>query len=212
MFIRGLNAVYAQALTVKDDKIKAFAFFCNSLITMIHHHHHMEETMQFPFFETKLGAGSMEHNVEQHHAFLGGFDDLGEYVKGVLAGTVIYDGNEVIAKLDTFADTLVQHLHDELPTLESSKLRAMLTKKDLTDLEASLGKRILKEVSLTNVLPLGLVLHDKASAPHFPPLPAPILWIARHVFYHLHGDAWAFGPCDVYGKLKPGLGNDTPAA
>ncbi|KAG6908663.1 hypothetical protein DXG01_003757 [Tephrocybe rancida] len=165
MFIRGLNAIHAQALNVKEDKAKAFAFFCNSLITMIHHHHHIEETLQFPFFETKLGTGSMEHNVEQHHAFMGGLDDLGTYVKGVLGGTVKYDGKLLLEKLDTFADGLVQHLHDELPTLESSKMRAVLTTKDLKDLEAALGKRIIKEVSLTNVLPLGLVLHDKASAP-----------------------------------------------
>ncbi|KAG6815811.1 hypothetical protein H0H87_011184, partial [Tephrocybe sp. NHM501043] len=81
-------------------------------LAMIHHHHHIEETLQFPFFESKLGTGSMEHNVEQHHAFLGGLDDTAEYIKGILAGTVKYQGKILIEKLDTFADGLVQHLHD----------------------------------------------------------------------------------------------------
>ncbi|KAG6872661.1 hypothetical protein C0995_007856 [Termitomyces sp. Mi166 len=191
MFIRGLNAVYSQALIVPAGKEKAFAFFCNSLIAMIHHHHQIEEELVFPFYESKLGDGTMSHNVEQHHAFLGGLEDLEKYNKGVVDSTNKYDGKVVIEKLETFADGLVQHLHDELSTLDSSKMRAAFTVKELKNLEASLGKRVLKEVSLTNVLPLGMVLHDKSTAPH---------------------DAWAFGPCDVYGKLKPGFGNDAPAA
>ncbi|KAF5384403.1 hypothetical protein D9615_003116 [Tricholomella constricta] len=212
MFIRGLNAVYAQAPNIQEKQVQAFAFFCNSLLTMIHHHHHIEEELLFPFFESKLGAGTMEHNVEQHHAFLTGLEDLSAYIKDIQAGKAKYNGKLITEKLDGFADGLVQHLHDELPTLESSKMRAAFTKKDLKDLEATLGKRILKDVSLTTVLPLGMVLHDKSTAPHFPPLPKPILWVTQYGLYHLHSDAWAFGPCDVYGKLKPGFGNDAPAA
>ncbi|KAG5644850.1 hypothetical protein DXG03_007580 [Asterophora parasitica] len=174
----------------------------------------------------------MEHNVEQHHAFLAGLESLEAYIKEIQAGNAQYDGKLVIEKLDSFADGLVQHLHDELPTLASSRMRAAFTEKDLKDLETSLGKRILKEVSLTTVLPLGMVLHDKSTAPQyvssenhvifmnlispplisFPPLPKPILWATQYGLYHLHSDAWAFGPCDVYGKVKPGFGNDASAA
>ncbi|RDB16538.1 hypothetical protein Hypma_002703 [Hypsizygus marmoreus] len=212
MFIRGLNTVYFQAPKVKEDQVQAFAFFCNSFLTMIHHHHTIEEELLFPYFESKLGPGTMEHNVEQHHAFLPGLEDLETYIKDIRAGKAKYDSKVVIEKLDSFADGLVQHLRDEIPTLESSKMRAAITQKELQDLESALEKRVLHDVSLIKVLPLGLVLHDKTTAPHFPPLPAPILWITRYGLYHLHSDAWAFGPCDVYGKLKPGFGNDDPAA
>ncbi|KAG6816079.1 hypothetical protein H0H87_008810 [Tephrocybe sp. NHM501043] len=208
MFIRGLNAVYVQAPKIKEAQVKAFAFFCNSLVALIHHHHTIEEELIFPFFETKLGAGTMEGNIEQHHTFQTGLEDLEAYIKDVLAGTKKYDGKLVVTKLDGFADALVQHLHEEIPTIESSKMRAAFTEQDLKDLDAALGKRILKEVSLTTVLPLGLTLHDKSTAPEFPPLPKPILWLAQYGLWYLHSDAWAFGPCDAYGKLKPGFGND----
>jgi hemerythrin-like domain-containing protein len=79
---------------------------------MLHHHHHIEETLLFPFFETKLGLHTMDHNVEQHHAFMAGLDDLEAYLKGVQSGTETYNGTTIIQKLDSFADTLVEHLRD----------------------------------------------------------------------------------------------------
>jgi hypothetical protein len=44
-------------------------------------------------------------------------------------------------------------------------MRAAFTEKELHDLEASLGKRIMKEVSLVTTLPMGLICHDKSTAP-----------------------------------------------
>ncbi|KAJ7707540.1 hemerythrin HHE cation binding domain-containing protein [Mycena rosella] len=210
MFIRGLNAIYAQAEGIKEEQVKPFAFFCNSFLTMLHHHHEIEETLLFPFFETKLGLHTMDNNVEQHHAFMGGLTDLETYIKAVQDGTATYSGATVIQKLDSFTDALVEHLRDEIPTLESSRMRAAFTKKDLQDLEAAVGKRVLKEVSLVTTLPMGLICHDKSTADYFPPLPKPILWVVTYGLFRLHSDAWAFGPCDVYGVVKPGMGNDAP--
>ncbi|KAJ7761942.1 hypothetical protein DFH07DRAFT_814594 [Mycena maculata] len=208
MFIRGINAIYAQAAGIQEAQVKPFTFFCISLLGMLHHHHQIEETLLFPFFETKLGLHTMDSNVEQHHAFMDGLTDLETYLKAVQADTETYSGATVIAKLDSFTDVLVEHLRDEIPTLDANKMRAAFTKKDLQDLEAALGKRILAEVSLTTTLPMGLICHDKSTAPYFPPLPKPILWVVQYGLFYLHRDAWAFAPCTVNGVVKPGLGND----
>ncbi|KAJ7154678.1 hypothetical protein C8R46DRAFT_1118070 [Mycena filopes] len=210
MFIRGINAIYAQAEGITPEQVKPFTFFCISFLEMLHHHHHIEETLLFPFFETKLGLHTMDANVEQHHAFMDGLTDLETYIKQVQDGGAEYSGRTIIEKLDGFADTLVEHLTAEIPTLESSKMRAAFTKADLQDLEAQLGKRVLKEVSLVTALPMGLICHDKSTASYFPPLPKPILWVVQYGLFRLHSDAWAFGPCDVNGVVKPGLGNDAP--
>ncbi|KAJ7104008.1 hypothetical protein B0H15DRAFT_808066 [Mycena belliarum] len=210
MFIRGVNAIYAQAKGIQPAQVKPFTFFCISFLGMLHHHHHIEETLLFPFFETKLGAHTMDANVEQHHAFMDGLTDLETYLTAVQAGTAEYSGESVVTKLDGFADVLIEHLRDEIPTLEASRMRAAFSKKDLQDLEAALGKRIMKEVSLVTTLPMGLICHDKSTADYFPPLPKPILWVVQYGLFRLHSDAWAFGPCDVNGKVKPGLGNDAP--
>ncbi|KAG6877391.1 hypothetical protein C0993_007876 [Termitomyces sp. T159_Od127] len=152
-----------------------------------------------------MGANAMTQNSEQHHRFQEGIDDLQRYIKEVLDGKTVYEGNLLIQKLDSFAEELVEHLHDELPTIESTKMRAAFTVQDLMKIKAALGKRVLKEVSLTTVLPLGLVLHDKSTAPEFPPLPRLVVWVVRYGLWYLHSDAWEFGPCDAYGKLKPGF-------
>ncbi|KAJ6576657.1 hypothetical protein DFH09DRAFT_365617 [Mycena vulgaris] len=207
MFLRGINAIHAQAEGIREDQAKSFAFFCASFFQMVHHHHHIEETYVFPIYDQKLGAHAMDNNVEQHHAFMDGLNDLENYVKAVHAGTASYKGATVIQKLEGFADALVQHLHDEIPTLESSRLRAVFTEKDLQDIEAGIIKIILKDVSLFTTLPMGLICHDKSTAPYFPPLPKPLLLAVQYGFSWRYNDAWQFGPCDIYGKLKPGLGN-----
>ncbi|KAG6827775.1 hypothetical protein H0H92_010535 [Tricholoma furcatifolium] len=170
MFIRGINAVYAHAPNIEKHQVKGFMFFCNALLTLIHHHHTLEEELQFPAFESKLGANAMGHNVDQHHSFNEGLEDLERYIKEVQEGKVVYDADLVLKKLDSFADALVQHLHDgfvaqELPTIESSKLRAVFKEQELKDINAQMEKMILKEVSLVKDLPLGLILHDKTTAP-----------------------------------------------
>ncbi|KAJ6507973.1 hypothetical protein C8R47DRAFT_1100174 [Mycena vitilis] len=207
MFVRGLNAIYAQAEGIREDQAKAFAFFCLAYCQMVHHHHHIEETYVFPILNQKLGANAMDHNVEQHHAFMDGLNDLEEYFKQVHAGTAAYSGATVIEKINEFADALVLHLTEEIATLDSSRLRAAMTKKDLEDMEATIMKIILRDISLVTTLPLGLVCHDRTTASYFPPLPKPILWSVQYGFSWRYKDSWAFGPCDIYGKLKPGLGN-----
>ncbi|KAJ7067100.1 hypothetical protein C8F01DRAFT_1079288 [Mycena amicta] len=194
VFIRGINAIYGQANGIQDGQFEA-----------LHHHHHMEESFVFPFYEAKMGENAMAHNVEQHHSFMGGLDNLEAYLKAVQEGTAVYDAATLLEKLDSFAEQLVEHLHEEIHTLELSKMRAVFTEYDLKDLDAQISKRAMKEISLVTSLPLVLICHDKSSAPYFPPLPAPALWIAKYALYYLHSDAWAFGPCDVHGVLKPGF-------
>ncbi|KAG6840271.1 hypothetical protein C0991_007794 [Blastosporella zonata] len=56
--------------------------------------------------------------------FQAGLEGLEVYIKEVQAGTEEYDGQLVVQKLDEFADALVQN---ELPTIESGKMRAAFT-------------------------------------------------------------------------------------
>ncbi|KAF7327212.1 Hemerythrin domain-containing protein [Mycena kentingensis (nom. inval.)] len=208
MFIRGLNALYAQAEGIQEAQVQPFVFFALTMLEMLHHHHTIEEELIFPFYEAKLGAGSMEGNVEQHHAFMAGLTDLEEYLKSVKEGAAAYSGTTLVQKLDSFSDALVEHLHDEIPTLEAEKLRKAFTEQDFTNLNKDLEKRILAEVSLLTTLPLSFVLHEKASAPFFPPLPKPLMWAAKNVLSRWYAASWAFGPCDMDGVIKPGLGNE----
>ncbi|KAJ6513073.1 hypothetical protein C8R45DRAFT_1206985 [Mycena sanguinolenta] len=207
MFIRALNAIHAQAKDIKGKQAKPFAFFCMSFCDSLDHHHDMEETYTFPMYNAGLGANAMDRNIEQHEAFMGGLTDFKEYVSEVNTGATVYNGATVLQKLDSFADDLILHLHEEIATLESSRLRAAMTKEDLKAVEATKTKVLMKETSLFAGLPTDLICHDKSTEPRFPPAPKPIIWAAQYGTSWVHQDAWAFGPCDIHGKLKPGLGN-----
>ncbi|KAJ7650089.1 hypothetical protein FB45DRAFT_997236 [Roridomyces roridus] len=112
MFIRALNAIHAQADTIRDDQAKDFAFFCLSFCEMLHHHHDIEESMAFPFFETKLGAGAMSDNVSQHRAFDASFSSFQSWFQDVYDGKATYSASVVLEKVDALGDILVLHLTD----------------------------------------------------------------------------------------------------
>ncbi|KAJ7104009.1 hypothetical protein B0H15DRAFT_808068 [Mycena belliarum] len=209
MFIRGLNALHAQAPGIRPEQVKAFAFFAISFFEMVETHHNIEETYLFPFYDAKLGAGAMAGNVAEHASFMPAFAALHAHLKSVHAGAAPYDGAAVAAQLAGFADALVAHLTAEIPTLAAARLRAVFTRAELKAMEDELVKVIMKDISLWTTLPMGLLCHDKSTAPYFPPMPAPILWAVQYGFSWRHRDAWEFAPCDVYGRLKPGMGNDT---
>ncbi|KAJ6587449.1 hypothetical protein DFH09DRAFT_1307677 [Mycena vulgaris] len=206
--IRGLNAIHAQARGITPVQVEPFSFFCVSFCEMVHAHHHLEETYVFGVYESKLGAGAMAHNVEQHHSFMVGLDALEEYVKAVHAGAEPYSGDMLIAKMEAFTDQLVEHLTDEILTLDKERMRAAFTRQDFKDMEAGIVKHVFKDVSLWTTLPMGLLCHEKATALYFPPLPKALLLAVQYGFARRYSDAWAFAPCDIFGNLKPGLGNE----
>ncbi|KAJ7275740.1 hypothetical protein C8J57DRAFT_1223892 [Mycena rebaudengoi] len=215
MLIRGLNAIYAQAESIKEEHTKPFTFFCTHLLVMLHTHYQMEETLYFPSLEKKMGPHAMNHHLEQHSTAKARLIDFEHYLKDVQGGAATYSAQQLIAKLDSFSDKLVENLHDEIPTLASSKMRAAFTKKELEDLTVAVRKWMQKETSPLTSLPMLFICHNKSSAPYFPPIPKPVIWIAQNAPFRLYSDAWAFGPCDVNGVVKPGLGNDletVPAA
>lgn len=58
-----------------------------------------------------------ESQIKQHEAFLGGLENLHEYIKAFRAGKIEYDGNHIVYLIDSFGPTLRQHLADEITTL-----------------------------------------------------------------------------------------------
>ena len=82
----------------------------------MHHHHDMEEQVFFPSIEQIAGQkGLMERNVEQHRSFTPGFDAFYEYAKTCKPKD--YDGTKLSNLVESFAEPLTQHLHDEPETL-----------------------------------------------------------------------------------------------
>jgi len=140
LILRGMNAIYLQCEHVHDSAdIKDFVQFIEFWGDTVHHHHHQEETLAFPEWNkiAKEGGATtdlMSENIEQHHAFEGGFQALLDYVKEVQDGKATYDGRKVTATLDSFCPVLNQHLHDEIKTImglekyDGKKVKAVFAK------------------------------------------------------------------------------------
>ncbi|KAJ8455591.1 hypothetical protein ONZ45_g18898 [Pleurotus djamor] len=198
VFLRALNTVWNYAPLVPPKDQFSFAQYCLIMVESIHAHHHNEETLIFPFLETKI---SMEHNVEQHEAFQGGMNDFQKYFEGVIAGTVKYDGAKAKALLTAFADPLVQHLHDEIPTLAPEELHKF-EKADFDGMMAALEHHIKSQGGLFTVFPLVMCNHDFKEVPNWPPIPAPLKWFVQNIAVRRHASYWKFASFDRTGQPR----------
>ncbi|KAL9621471.1 MAG: hypothetical protein Q9160_004114 [Pyrenula sp. 1 TL-2023] len=120
LFLRMLNSIYLQCEHVHDSKdVMDFLFYCSCWSRTMHHHHQEEEEELFPAIEKAIGRpGSMESNVQQHDAFLGGLGDFFEYTKRCQEeGGKSYDGKKVKAFIDSFGKPLELHMHEEIDSL-----------------------------------------------------------------------------------------------
>ncbi|KAK5955566.1 hypothetical protein OHC33_003207 [Knufia fluminis] len=119
--LRGLNSIYLQATHIprKDlDTVRDFLTYCQCWSESMHHHHDMEEEHFFPSIEQVTGVqGIMERNIEQHRAFTPGFNSFHEYAQ--TCPPKDYDGQKIQSLIESFAEPLSQHLHDEVDTLRA---------------------------------------------------------------------------------------------
>lgn len=97
----------------------------------------------FPEAE-KRAPGSMTHNMEQHQAFHEGLDALDAFAKGVQNNPSTYDGERLRGILERLGTPFIQHLHEEIPTLERSKLKAIFTDEDFRRIWGALLNWVIK--------------------------------------------------------------------
>jgi hypothetical protein len=72
----------------------------------------MEETFLFPELEKKLSSGALSQNVEQYEEFVPQLLELKEYLEAVKSEARVYDGLLLVQMINSFGDTMVQHLKD----------------------------------------------------------------------------------------------------
>ena len=190
-FIRGINAIYLQALHVKPAERKAFLNFAALWEKMVHLHHEEEEAYYFPEIERLAGEpGIMSANVSQHHLFHGGLERYEAYVQACLEDTEAYDGKTLVEIIDSFGHVLAQHLAEEIPTLLDLRKYGTDKFKELPAITASMGERVMKNAGLTTGLMFMLTsldLHFEGGRwSQFPPIPGPVFFILRHVLYWVH--------------------------
>ncbi|KAF8153175.1 hypothetical protein B0H34DRAFT_800411 [Crassisporium funariophilum] len=190
LIIRGINSIWINAPLVKPGDVVAFAGYTLACLKMIHEHHEGEEKVVFPRLQSKLDMG---HNVEQHEAFHDHMVALEEYMTKVHAGQEKYDAERTRRMVKDFADPLVEHLTEEIPTISPKKL-SVFTAEELTEMNNALGEHIKNGGGFFTVFPFGMTTHNRQEAPDWPPVPWVIKWFALNIGYFVNRSYWKFSP------------------
>lgn len=123
-----------------------------------------------------------------------------------------FSGRELRAIIDSFAQPLGQHLHDEIDTLLA--LAKYGDGLDLAGIMAHEGKTVMAQLSKTAVLPAFLLNHDVTYEgglhKSFPPVPKPVRWVLIHICTLWRRAWWKYASCDTNGmpKLLQGAESD----
>ncbi|UKZ74863.1 hypothetical protein TrVFT333_002533 [Trichoderma virens FT-333] len=168
--LRGLNAIYLQAPYIPRADVADF-LFCFERIPGIR-------------------PGQLSQNIEQHHLFSAGLDDLMKYATNTTA--VEYDGKTLRELIGSFSTHMRQHLADEINTLWSLECCEKGQEKNLLkvykDCEAEAAKQ-----DKTIVPPMVLGLCDKTfqGGNSWPAIPMGSEYIVHYIFGRKHrGIGW----------------------
>ncbi|KAJ9605563.1 hypothetical protein H2200_010220 [Cladophialophora chaetospira] len=203
--IRALNASWNHSISVKPDTQEAadFLLFNQQLFHTLDHHHHVEDDYMFPAFEKLLGQPcAMEENTKGHESFAEGLAIFRKYVSVTKSSE--FNGVTLRHIIEAFAPNLIQHLHDEIPTLVNLHV---LDSKELMKIWKHAEHMATKDNSLYTDAPWTLGCQDKSflidgQKGDFPGVP----WVAEALIrnWHAkkHAGAWSFCPSDLSGRRR----------
>ncbi|KIW94935.1 uncharacterized protein Z519_04915 [Cladophialophora bantiana CBS 173.52] len=203
--IRALNASWNQAVMVQPDTQEAadFLLFNQLLFNTLNHHHHVEDDYMFPTMEKLLGRpGAMEANTKGHDSFAEGLTVFQKYV--FITKPAEYNGVTLRHIIESFAPNLIQHLHDEIPTLANLHVS---DGKELMKIWKHAEHIATKDNSLYTDAPWTLGCQDKSFTIDgekcgFPDVPWVIEAVIRNWHAKKHAGAWKFCPSDLSGKRR----------
>ncbi|KAJ3801910.1 hypothetical protein GGU11DRAFT_767700 [Lentinula aff. detonsa] len=155
--------------------------------TFLAEHHDAEESALFPALEKKI-PGSMEQNEAQHQSFLKPLEELIEYINLAKAEGKI-DVATYRGKVDPIVAPIMQHLAEELDSLEGSKLLEHFSESELDAINKATHKA--QQGDTHKMLPF--VLQNLPPGSPFPPAPGFVkTLLGPWVFYWKYSQLWKY--------------------
>lgn len=120
--LRGLNAVYNQALGVQrhgsKKDIAHFLVYNQCMFEFLHHHHDNEEDIFFPQLVKLAGDNHLfDLELDEHKQFTAGAEEYKKYIYGVRPEE--FEGEKLVKLIEAFGDILHKHLVSEVEMLLS---------------------------------------------------------------------------------------------
>ena len=183
------------------SRVADFLEYNRLVFKLLDQHGRVEEDLIFPQIEDLLFAagvprGSMARNIAQHKAFEAGLAVFQAYVFKTKPAE--FDPHTLLHIVESFAPILVEHLHDEIPTLLGLHV---LKSEDLMKIWKKAEHEATKDDDMFTTLPFVLGCQDSTfildgEVRSFPPIPRvfqPALTMAnKHWFSRRKAGVWRF--------------------
>ncbi|OAK94571.1 hypothetical protein IQ06DRAFT_363488 [Phaeosphaeriaceae sp. SRC1lsM3a] len=205
VIIRGLNSIYLQARHVPKQDYADFIGYATCWHDFTSNHFRNEAESIIPTVEAKCGEnGALDEDLQEHDAFAAGFNEYKTYLTTVTAKPAEFDGNELIAIIDSFAPKMMEHLRNQIPRM--LKLARFGDKIPMLEIIETEGNRSIQHLSKTGGvifflrnLDLG---YEDGLWKEWPPIPNAARWAVLKTLGKLHSTWWAYAACDEAGKLQ----------
>ncbi|KDR77178.1 hypothetical protein GALMADRAFT_139192 [Galerina marginata CBS 339.88] len=198
VILRALNAIWLNAFLVLPADEGDFMGFGLACLSMIRSHHETQEKVVFPILQEKI---DMRMNVVQHIEFDELLKDLETYLRKVQNKQEPYDSGRLLELRAALGSRLVQHLHDEVDTVNPKYLYAF-SKQELMNLVHAIDEHKKNFRDSATLLPFIVTNHHKEDAPDWPIVPASLKWLTNHVGFQLHRHYWKFSPYTATGDVQ----------
>ncbi|EEB95142.1 hypothetical protein MPER_05937, partial [Moniliophthora perniciosa FA553] len=180
------KSAYFHADKYSKDDFKNYAEYALTAVEFLEGHHDAEEEALFPAIEKKA-PGSMAKNEAQHESFLKPLGELRSYIESTKSGSTAFDATTYRKKVDGILHPIMEHLADELDTLQSSSLLQYFTEDEIGNLN-TLTHKAQKGDNHKN---LPFILQNLPPNSPFPPAPAFVTkLLGPWVFYWKYSPLW----------------------
>ncbi|CAF9916171.1 MAG: hypothetical protein GOMPHAMPRED_000917 [Gomphillus americanus] len=200
--VRCWNSIYKQAPHVVEKDYPDFIVYALTWHRIVEIHHDGEEQDLYPKMEKFMAKpGFFSAAVDEHKAFHDGLDRYKAYLVESKAKPSEFSGKKLVEIMDSFGEALFTHLNAE-PTL-------LLTIQGFDDVALRKiwddhVKMVLGGASPITEIPIVWVNCDSTFEDgkwaHFPPMPAPVKFVMRHVAARWHNQYWRFGSTTYGGQ------------
>ncbi|RMZ83398.1 hypothetical protein DV737_g1723, partial [Chaetothyriales sp. CBS 132003] len=201
--IRAINSSYNHALSIGLEDAEDFLFFNRQICEMIRHHHATKDEYLYPAIEKLLGkAGAMSSNKAGHGGFMQSFKVFEAYVER--AKPAEYIGLTFRHLIEAFAPRLIQHLHDEIPTLTAAWV---LDSGELMKVWKKAEEMATRDAGQRTLACWVLGCQDRSfkldgKACEFPNSPGLVQWLVGKFYGKKHEGAWRWCPSDLQGRRR----------
>ncbi|KAJ3862451.1 hypothetical protein EV359DRAFT_45123 [Lentinula novae-zelandiae] len=191
------KSAYFYADKYPEGDVQNYLEYALLSASFLAEHHDAEESALFPALERKI-PGSMVHNEAQHQSFLKPLEELIEYINLAKAEGKL-DSATYRAKVDFILVPVMQHLAEELDSLEGSKLLEHFSESELDTINKATHKA--QQGDNHKMLPFVLRtcnrieshLHNLPPGSSFPPAPGFVkTLLGPWVFYWKYSELWKY--------------------